>query len=74
MANQTEHVDHLAAALRYAAQGVDVFPLAPRSKFPLISATNDGHGLHDATTDASKHGGWHIQLPTSAYEPALRST
>src|SRR5687768_11596674 len=23
--------------------GVPVFPLAPRSKFPLISAANDGH-------------------------------
>jgi hypothetical protein len=53
MANQTERLDHLAAALRYASQGVPVFPLTPRSKFPLISAANGGHGLHDATTDAA---------------------
>jgi hypothetical protein len=54
MAIQTERVDHLAAALRYASQGVPVFPLTPRSKFPLISAAYDGHGLHDATTDAAQ--------------------
>jgi hypothetical protein len=58
MANQTERVDHLAAALRYASQGVLVFPLAPRSKFPLISAANDGHGLLDATTDAAQIQAW----------------
>ncbi len=65
MANQTERVDHLAAALRYAAQGVPVFPLAPRSKFPLISAANDGHGLHDATTDAARIQAWWMAHPTA---------
>ena len=53
MANQTERVDHLAAALRYASQGVPVFPLAPRSNLLLISRANGGHELHDATTDAA---------------------
>jgi hypothetical protein len=65
MANQTERVDHLAAALRYASQGVPVFPLAPRSKFPLISAANGGHGLHDATTDAAQIQAWWMAHPTA---------
>ena len=61
----TERVDHLAAALRYASQGVPVFPLAPRSKFLLISAANDGHGLHDATTDAARIQAWWMAHPTA---------
>jgi hypothetical protein len=65
MSNQTERVDHLAAALRYASQGVPVFPLAPRSKFPLISAANGGHGLHDATTDAARIQAWWMAHPTA---------
>ena len=65
MSNQTERVDHLAAALRYASQGVRVFPLATRSKFPLISAANDGHGLHDATTDAAWIQAWWMAHPTA---------
>jgi hypothetical protein len=65
MANQTERVDHVAAALRYASQGVPVFPLAPRSKFPLISGANDGHGLHDATTDAARIQAWWMAHPTA---------
>jgi hypothetical protein len=64
-ANQTERLDHLAAALRYASQGVPVFPLAPRSKFPLISAANGGHGLHDATTDAARIQAWWMAHPTA---------
>jgi hypothetical protein len=51
MPKWTESVDHLAAALAYALAGVHVFPLAPRSKVPLVPARNGGHGLHDATTD-----------------------
>jgi hypothetical protein len=58
MSNQTERVDHLAAALAYAKQGIAVFPLAPRSKQPLIAAANGGHGLHDATTDPEQIRAW----------------
>jgi len=65
MANQTERVDHLAAALRYASQGVAFSPLAPRSKFPLISAANGGHGLRDATTDAARIQAWWMAHPTA---------
>jgi hypothetical protein len=65
MSNQTERVDHLAAALGYASQGVPVFPLAPRSKFPLISAANGGHGLHDATTDAARIQALWMAHPTA---------
>jgi hypothetical protein len=62
---QTDRVDHLAAALRYAFQGVPVFPLAPRSKFPLIAAAGGGHGLHDATTDAAQIQAWWMAHPTA---------
>ena len=65
MANQTERVDHLAAVPRYASQGVLVFPLAPRSKFPLIAAADGGHGLHDATTDAARVQAWWMAHPTA---------
>jgi hypothetical protein len=65
MANQTERVDHLAAALRYVSRGVPVFPLTPRSKFPLISAANGGHGLHDATADAAQIQAWWMAHPTA---------
>ena len=65
MANQAEHLDHLATALRYASQGAPVFPVAPRSKFPLISAANDAYGLHDATTDAARIQAWWTADPTA---------
>jgi hypothetical protein len=58
-------VDHLAAALRYASQGIPVFPLATRSKFPLIAAAEGGHGLHDATTDAARIQAWWTAHPTA---------
>jgi len=57
-------VDHLAAALQIASQGIPVFPLAPRSKFPLIAAADGGHGLHDATTDAAQIQAWWTAHPT----------
>ena len=65
MPKQTEPVDHLAAALAYALAGVDVFPLAPRSKVPLIPARNGGHGLHDATTDLDVIRSWWQAHPTA---------
>jgi hypothetical protein len=58
-------VDHLAAALRYASQGIPVFPLVPRSKFPLIAAVDGGHGLLDATTDAAQIQAWWMAHPTA---------
>jgi hypothetical protein len=65
MPKQTEPVDHLAAALAYALAGVHVFPLAPRSKVPLIPARNGGHGLHDATTDLDVIRSWWQAHPTA---------
>jgi hypothetical protein len=61
--NQTEPVDHLAAALAYASAGIQVFPLAPRSKVPLIPARNGGHGLHDATTNDVIIRSWWAATP-----------
>jgi hypothetical protein len=56
-------VDHLAAALAYATQGFAAFPLAPRSKQPLISAANGGRGLYDATTDLNMIKSWWTRHP-----------
>ena len=61
--NQTEPVDHLAAALAYASAGIHVFPLAPRSKVPLIPARIGGHGLHDATTNDVIIRSWWAATP-----------
>lgn len=44
-------MDFLNSALHYASLGYPVFPLAPRSKHPLIPVRDGGRGLHDATTD-----------------------
>ena len=62
---QTEPVAHLAAALAYASAGIHVFPLAPRSKVPLISTPNGGHGLHDATTNDLIIRSWWTTTPTA---------
>jgi hypothetical protein len=35
-----------------------------RSKFPLIAAADDGHGLHDATTNAAQIQAWWKAHPT----------
>lgn len=43
----------IKTALRYAMNGFPVFPLAPRSKMPLIAARDGGRGLHDAITHVS---------------------
>ena len=44
-AQQTERLDHLRGALAYGSAGIPVFPLAPRTKVPLIPASIGGHGL-----------------------------
>jgi hypothetical protein len=62
---QTERMNHLAAALAYASQGIAVFPLAPRSKQPLIPARSGGHGLHDATADPEVIKRWFQDHPTA---------
>ena len=62
---QTEPVAHLTAALAYASAGIHVFPLAPRSKVPLISAPNGGHGLHEATTNDLIIRSWWTTTPTA---------
>jgi hypothetical protein len=56
-------VDRLAAALAYASAGIHVFPLALRSKVPLISARDGGHGLHDATTNDVTIRSWWTAHP-----------
>jgi hypothetical protein len=51
------------AARVYARQGIPVFPLAPGTKVPLISAQHGGKGLHDATTDVSRIDAWWKACP-----------
>jgi hypothetical protein len=50
-------------ALSYAARGFHVFPLAPRSKVPLIPAREGGKGLHDATTNPRTIKRWWSSCP-----------
>jgi hypothetical protein len=50
-------------ALSYAARGFEVFPLAPRSKVPLIAARKGGKGLHDATRDPRTIRRWWSSCP-----------
>lgn len=70
-----------AAARWYAANGIAVFPCAPRSKAPLIKAAHPpgdpqratcrgecgrlGHGLYDATTDLTQIDTWWNATPTA---------
>jgi hypothetical protein len=58
-------IDALDAALHYSEKGWPVFPLAPRSKHPLIPARDGGRGLHDATTDAAVIQAWWEAHPTA---------
>lgn len=51
------HLDH---ALRYAARGWPVFPLAPGTKRPATA-----HGFHDATTDIDQITNWWTSNPTA---------
>ncbi|WP_425297971.1 bifunctional DNA primase/polymerase [Nocardia brasiliensis] len=55
------------AALDYAAQGIEVFPLKPRTKIPLTS-----HGMKDATADPAQIREWWKRWPTAniAIRPA----
>lgn len=50
-------------ALFYAAQGLPVFPVAPKTKIPLISRENGGKGVLDATTDARIIRDWWASCP-----------
>jgi hypothetical protein len=50
-------------ALSYAARGFLVFPVAPRSKVPLIPARQGGKGLHDATTSQRTIRRWWRACP-----------
>jgi hypothetical protein len=73
----TRLADFLDAALYYASLGWPVFPIAPRSKRPLISVDKGGRGLHDATTDLALIRQWWTDFPTAQHRgfgPAWRST
>ena len=48
-------------AAYYAASGLHVFPLVPRTKEPFKYS----HGLHDATTDAEQVRRWWNQNPNA---------
>jgi Bifunctional DNA primase/polymerase, N-terminal len=61
-----ERMSELHEAARiYARQGIPVFPLAPGTKVPLISAEHGGRGLHDATTDVSRIDAWWTACPAA---------
>lgn len=55
--------EKLEAALKYAARGWLVLPLAPNAKKPLGSLVP--HGLKDATTDPQKIRDWWTQQPNA---------
>jgi hypothetical protein len=71
----------LAAARFYAGAGLDVFPLKPGEKRPLIPSAHPGddplratckgecgklgHGLYDATTDVATVEKWWAYAPTA---------
>ncbi|MGW0245101.1 bifunctional DNA primase/polymerase [Nocardia goodfellowii] len=47
-----------SAALKYAAQGIELFPLKPRTKIPLTE-----HGMKDATANQTQVLEWWQQWP-----------
>lgn len=55
----------LSAALALADRGFAVFPLGPRSKFPLIPEAEGGHGFHDATHDTAIIRAWWTRCPSA---------
>jgi hypothetical protein len=57
---RSELLEH---ALAYASLGWPVFPLAPRSKAPLIPKREGGRGCYDATTDPDKIRAWWDRQP-----------
>lgn len=57
--------DMLSAALRYARDGLEVFPLSPRRKTPLLSADDGGEGFHDATSDPRQITAWWTAHPSA---------
>jgi hypothetical protein len=55
----------LDAALAYGRAGHHVFPLAPRSKLPLIPARDGGRGLYDGTTSLTGIRSWWATTPSA---------
>jgi hypothetical protein len=55
---QRSSPDLVGAALAYAARGIAIFPLAPKSKLPLISKKFGGRGVCDATTNLDQIVKW----------------
>lgn len=55
----------LGVAYRYASLGLAVFPLAPRSKLPLIPKREGGHGCHDATVERTQIETWWGKSPAA---------
>lgn len=50
-------------AQAYAAMGLRVFPLAPRTKVPAIPKEEGGQGYRDATTDEAQIQAWWARWP-----------
>lgn len=61
----------LTAALDYAAQGIDIFPLGPRGKLPRIPKHDGGNGYKDATTDDAQIRAWWSRWPRANIGRAL---
>jgi hypothetical protein len=59
-------------AVVYVRAGWPVFPLAARSKVPLIPKDKGGNGFHDATTDEAQIVAWWSQYPEANIGIAFR--
>ena len=53
----------LDSTLRCSDYSVPVFPLAPRSKIPLVPQSKGGNCLYDATTDSAVVREWWTKHP-----------